>query len=88
MFTSTAQEILEPIADTIVQLILLYSNAEIAKAPLPDLTEVAKAVDAQVNTLIQVGNESLTHKSCDDLLKKDMPKACKEGSSNTIAKIS
>jgi NAD(P)-dependent dehydrogenase (short-subunit alcohol dehydrogenase family) len=78
MLTLTTQQVLEPIADTISRLILLYSNAEIANSPLPDLTNVAISVDEQVESLINVGKEAMIHKSADEILKDQMPKACNE----------
>ncbi|KAJ3325066.1 hypothetical protein HDU93_002682, partial [Gonapodya sp. JEL0774] len=57
MYTAAAKEILEPISNAVVQLIVINSDAQIAKSPMPDVTEFAGVVRTQVQKLAAIGEE-------------------------------
>ncbi|KAJ3088662.1 hypothetical protein HK102_008242 [Quaeritorhiza haematococci] len=78
MHTTTSKQILEPLAEAVTQLILIISDAEINRTPIPDLSELARVVDDQVVNLVGVGTRIQNQSSADEQLKADMPKACAE----------
>ncbi|KAJ3225264.1 hypothetical protein HK099_007090 [Clydaea vesicula] len=79
MHTSTSKQILSPLAEAVFQLILIVSEAEISKTPIPDLSQLAKIVDQQIENLVNVGNKIQNQQNADEKIKTDMPSACQEG---------
>ncbi|KAJ3410244.1 kinesin-like protein Klp8 [Chytridiales sp. JEL 0842] len=76
MYTATSKQILSPLAEAISSLIVLISDAEIHKTPIPDLTLLARAVDSQIKNLVQVAARSVN--GGDERLRLEMPHGCEE----------
>jgi len=79
MHTTTTKSILGPMADSIAAIIVVISDAEMADAPMPDLTEFAKILDSQVLNLVNIGKQIISQDSADGLLKTEMAKGCEDG---------
>ena len=79
MHSVTSRQILEPIAEAVSQLILINAEAEIRNAALPDLSEAAKAVDLQVQQLVNVGKALAEDAKADKQLADDMDQASGTG---------
>ena len=79
MHTVTSKQILTPLAEAVFQLILIISEADINKSAIPDLSQLAKVVDAQIVNLVSIGTKIQNQQNADEKLKLEMPKACNEG---------
>lgn len=75
MFTKTAKEVLEPIAEAVSQLILLNSEAELHQTPIPDLREAGVAVRTQVCELVDVGKRLCGNASGNGVISEGINKA-------------
>ncbi|KAJ3110571.1 hypothetical protein HDU96_006468 [Phlyctochytrium bullatum] len=78
MYTTTSKTILSPLAEAVTALILIISESEIKKSPMPDLTALARIVDDQVRNLVGIGKRIAEKQGSDEVLKKEMPAACDE----------
>ncbi|KAJ3094993.1 hypothetical protein HDU97_007360 [Phlyctochytrium planicorne] len=76
MYTATSKSILSPLAEAVTALILIISESEINKSPMPDLSALAKIVDDQIHNLVQVGKRIASQSTADEKLKSGMPEAC------------
>jgi hypothetical protein len=79
MYTATSKAVLSPLADAVTSLILIISESEIHKTPMPDLSNLASAVDDQIKNLVNVASRSLNSPSSDERLRREMPEACEIG---------
>ncbi|KAJ3210866.1 hypothetical protein HDU67_004936 [Dinochytrium kinnereticum] len=70
--------VLAPLAEAVTALILIISEAEISKTPMPDLSALAKIVDDQIRSLVGVGKRIAGQSGADDMLREGMPGACDE----------
>ncbi|KAI8928410.1 Vinculin family-domain-containing protein [Entophlyctis helioformis] len=78
MFTKTSKQVLSPLAEAVSALIVIISDAEVNGTPTPDLSQLSKAVDAQVANLLGVADKIVAQPSADAALKADMPGVCAE----------
>ncbi|XP_057297715.1 vinculin-like [Hydractinia symbiolongicarpus] len=69
--TKTIEQILEPVAQQVSQLVVIHEQAE-KGAAINDLTGPVGAVGAAVNNLVHVGRETAAT-SKDEILRKEMP---------------
>ncbi|KAJ3193626.1 hypothetical protein HK101_004476 [Irineochytrium annulatum] len=74
--TVTSKSVLAPLAEAVTALILIISESDINKSPMPDLSALAKIVDEQIRNLVAVGSRVANQASADTQLKTDMPQAC------------
>jgi hypothetical protein len=79
MHTRTSKQVLAPLADAVSALIVIISESEVSQTPTPDLTQLAKAVDTQIQNLVVVAKKIAAQPSSDENLQKEMPIACQEG---------
>jgi hypothetical protein len=79
MHTKTSKQVLSPLADAVSALIVIISEAEETQSPTPDLSQLAKAVDSQIQNLIIVAKKIASQPSADISLQKEMPNACAVG---------
>jgi hypothetical protein len=79
MYTKTSKQVLSPLADAVSALIVIISESEISNTATPDLTQLAKAVDTQIQNLVVVAKKIAAQPSSDAKLQKEMPEACQEG---------
>lgn len=86
--TKTIESILEPVAQQVSRLVILYEEAEDGNA-MPDLGRPVQAVSMAVANLVKVGKETI-NSSDDALLKQDMPAALQrvEGASRLLEEAS
>ena len=78
MITATSKLILSPLAEAVSQLILIISESDMNRSPMPDLTDLAKAVHSQILNLVNVANK-IKAGSNDEQIKVEMNKGCEEG---------
>ncbi|KAI8834915.1 Vinculin family-domain-containing protein [Chytridium lagenaria] len=78
MHTTTSKSVLSPLAEAVTALILIISEAEISKTPMPDLSALAKIVDDQIRSLVGIGKRIAAQGNADDALRNGMPEACEE----------
>lgn len=71
--TKTIETILDPVAQQVSQLMILYEEAQGGRVT-GDLSTLLEAVGAAVQNLVQVG-KSMLQSSKDEILKKEMPPA-------------
>ncbi len=76
MHTKTSKHILAPLAETVTQLILIISESEINKTPMPDFSALAKVVHEQIQNLVEVGHKISGQSDVDDIVTREMPNAC------------
>ncbi|KAI9348096.1 Vinculin/alpha-catenin [Obelidium mucronatum] len=77
MFTKTAKSVIAPLAEAVSSLVLIISEAEISRAPMPDLSALARVVDDQISHLTGVGLRISQQANVSDTqLKQDMPESC------------
>ncbi|XP_072026985.1 uncharacterized protein [Amphiura filiformis] len=75
--TRSIERVLAPIAAQVSQLILLNDATERVGGKLPNLVPFAQSVLRATEDLVQVG-QKLAIDSADEVLQRDMPKACEE----------
>ena len=94
MLTATTKALLGPIADAVAQLIVITAQAELTGTGIPDLTDVAGLVAAQVHELADIGSSLIdgdalkaeTNGQVDVIaLQAGMMKGCEEGANRLAA---
>ncbi|KAI8896423.1 Vinculin family-domain-containing protein [Globomyces pollinis-pini] len=88
MHTKTSKQVLSPLADAVSALIVIISDSEISGAATPDLTQLSKAVQAQIQNLIIVAKKIANQPSVDESIKVAMPIACNQVSDASTLLIS
>jgi hypothetical protein len=76
MHTKSSKQVLTPLADAVAALIVIISDSEISGAPTPNLTQLSKAVDAQIKNLVSVAERITMQPTADTALKENMPVGC------------
>ncbi|KAJ3043432.1 hypothetical protein HDV00_005130 [Rhizophlyctis rosea] len=76
MHTVTSKAVLTPLADAVTSLIVTVSDAETEGTPMPDLSALAQAVDAQITNLVDIAKQIAQQPNADDILRKEVPEAC------------
>ncbi|KAJ1344053.1 hypothetical protein BSLG_001193 [Batrachochytrium salamandrivorans] len=88
MFTKTSKQVLAPLAESVSALIVIISDSELNGTPIPDLSLLSKALEAQLSNLLGVAAKIVQQSTADDQLKADMPAACEEVSNTSKILVS
>ncbi|KAJ3260967.1 hypothetical protein HK103_006922 [Boothiomyces macroporosus] len=78
MHTKTSKQVLSPLADAVSALIIIISDSDINSTPTPDLSQLSKAVESQIQNLIVVAKKITNQPTADLTLKELMPLACQQ----------
>ncbi|KAJ3028231.1 UNVERIFIED_CONTAM: hypothetical protein HDU68_002159 [Siphonaria sp. JEL0065] len=79
MYTKTAKSVITPLAEAVSSLVMIISEAEISRSPMPDLTALAQVVDDQISHLTGVGLRISQQAAVSDTqLKEEMPESCNQ----------
>ncbi|KAJ3322065.1 hypothetical protein HDV06_003666 [Boothiomyces sp. JEL0866] len=78
MHTKTSKQVLSPLADAVSALIIIISDSDINSTPTPDLSQLSKAVESQIQNLIVVAKKITNQPTADLTLKELMPMACQQ----------
>ncbi|KAI8615609.1 Vinculin family-domain-containing protein [Chytriomyces sp. MP71] len=77
MHTKTSKAVIAPLAEAVSSLVLIISDAEINRTPMPDLTALVKVVDDQIGHLTAVALRISSQATVSDTqLKLEMPESC------------
>jgi hypothetical protein len=76
MHTTTSKQVLAPLAEAVSALIVIISEAEINNTPTPELSEIGKVVNTQINNLITVALRIMDNPNSDQELRDKMPNPC------------
>ncbi|CAH8606976.1 unnamed protein product [Dicrocoelium dendriticum] len=80
--TKSIERILNPVAQQVSKLILLFEDAGVG-TEIPDLKHRVGVVKQAVDNLIKVGHETILS-SDDDILRRDMPPSLKRVESASV----
>ena len=79
MLTKTSKTVLSALSEVVEKLIQVIAQCESQNAPVPDLRALSGSVLDQVDNLVAVADKITAQASADEILKKEMPNACKVG---------